>query len=242
MTVYLFADSSYREGAADAALAFSKANPWARVVPRFAPSGELVDRIRRGEEADLVLLDGALARKLAEEGLLTRGSMATVGRSPLVFAGREGTRARRIGDLPALSRIVAADPARHPSGVYALEAMRKGAVRGGEYGEAEGEDGKGGKGGGTENLSCTAADGREALAALARGEAEGAFAFRTDVDAVPSARVLFVVPRTLYGSPDVVVALTPMAGSNDGALCLFRFFRSADGKRSLARHGVETGE
>ena len=82
-------------------------------------------------------------------------------------------------------------------------------------------------------------DVRECLLYAERGEADGAFVYRTDALLSKEVTIWFTVPQELYSRVVYMSALTVSGVRNKDAVNLFSFLHSAEARASLLKYGFE---
>jgi molybdate transport system substrate-binding protein len=83
-----------------------------------------------------------------------------------------------------------------------------------------------------------ARDVRECLLYAERGEVDGAFVYKTDVEEIAkSVKILFVVPQEFYSKVTYPVGLTVTGSKKAEAMAFFRFLQSDEAKAVLVKHG-----
>jgi molybdate transport system substrate-binding protein len=137
----------------------------------------------------------------------------------VVVEGRaSGEPIRSPRDLGRGGRIALADPEAVPAGVYARQYLEKlglwDRVRA---------------------RVVPTLDVRAALAAVASGNVEAGFVYRTDAILESRVRVAFEVPRD--GGPRIVYPLALVRGGSEEARALFRFLVSPEAAAVFERYG-----
>jgi molybdate transport system substrate-binding protein len=219
--VHLFAAASLREPLDELADGYEKARPGVKVVRNYGASGTLAQQVEAGAPADLFV--SASARwmdRLREGRRVEEGSVFPFARNVLVFAGRTGTKAASMKDLPALGRISLGSPGSVPAGEYATQALQRAGVA-----EA------------LLKKLVLARDVREALLYAERGEVDGAFVYRTDALRAKEARELFAVPPELHDPVVYPAALTRAGAKKAEARGFFDLLRTGAARAVLKRHG-----
>jgi molybdate transport system substrate-binding protein len=142
----------------------------------------------------------------------------------IVEARAAGEPIRSPRDLERGGRIALADPEAVPAGVYARQYLEKlglwDRVR---------------------SRVVPTLDVRAALAAVASGNVDAGFVYRTDAILEPRVRVAFEVPRD--EGPRIVYPLALVRGGSEEARALFRFLVSPEAAAVFERYGfVVLGE
>jgi molybdate transport system substrate-binding protein len=96
-----------------------------------------------------------------------------------------------------------------------------------------------GIGGQLENKLVLARDVRECLLYAERGEADGAFVYKTDALTSKSVTVWFPVPQKFYSRIVYLSALTVSGTNNPDAVKFFEFLRSTRARDALLKYGFE---
>jgi molybdate transport system substrate-binding protein len=193
------------------------------LLTNYGASGGLARQIESGAPADIYIsANSGWVDYLKGKGTLDNASIAPLAANALVFAGREGRKVTGMADLPRLERIAVGSPASVPAGAYALAALRRAGI------ERL-----------VESKLVMARDVRAALLYAERGEADGAFVYRTDLLLAKRAKLLFVVPAALY-PPIVYPAALTMTGARDkDAVAFFRFLFTGEAQAVLKRYGFD---
>ena len=220
-TVRVFAAASLTDSLGEIIDLFEASHEGVRVVPQFGASNDLARQILVGAPAHLFFsaderqMDRAMTGGSIEEGsrrdLLSNHLVVVEGR-----AAGEPIRSPR--DLERGGRIALADPEAVPAGVYARQYLEKlglwDRVRA---------------------RVVPTLDVRAALAAVASGNVDAGFVYRTDAILEPRVRVAFEVPRD--EGPRIVYPLALVRGANEGARALFRFLVSQEATEVFERYG-----
>jgi len=128
-----------------------------------------------------------------------------------------------LQDVAKLERVAIGSPKSVPAGQYAIEALRRSGI------EKK-----------LENKLVMARDARECLVYAERGEVDGAFVYKTDVEeAGKGVKILFTVPQELYPRIVYPMGLTAEGVKKASAAAFFRFLQSGGAKSVIARHGFE---
>ena len=160
---------------------FGKAHPSCRVVAQFGASSDLARQILAGAPADLFFsADRRQLDRVAAGRLIQEGARADVLSNELVVVrlreGPDTVAAPR--DLEALGRIAMADPEAVPAGVYTRR-----------YLESQGLWSR------LRNKVVPTLDVRGALAAVASGNVDAGFVYRTDASIDDRVKIVYTVPR-----------------------------------------------
>jgi len=88
-----------------------------------------------------------------------------------------------------------------------------------------------------ENKLAMARDVRESLLYAERGEVDGAFVYKTDVEEIAkSVKTLFIVPQEFYSRVSYPMGLTVAGSKKPEAVAFFKFLQSGETKAVLAKH------
>lgn len=214
--------ASLREAVMELSASFAKDNPAVRFQKNLGSSGALAKQIESGAPADLYFsanvewMDHLKERKLVNERSITVFAYNT-----LVFVGKPELKVGNLQDIVKLERIAIGSPKSAPVGDYAMQALKKAGL------EKQ-----------LENKLVMAKDVRECLMYADRGEADGAFVYRTDAqEMAKNVKVLFTVPQELYPRITCLVALTVTGSKNADAVTFHKFLQTPDAKAILTKHG-----
>ncbi len=223
--ITLFAAASLREAVTELSDNFAKKHIDVKFQKNFGGSGTLAKQIENGAPADLFLSANLeWMDYLKERRLMDDRNIAVLAYNALVFAGRPELKVTRLQDLDRLDRIAMGSPKSVPAGEYAMVALKK-----------AGMDRK------LEKKLVMARDVRECLLYADRGEVDGAFVYRTDVEETArKAKILFVVPQEYYSRITYPVGLTNRGARKAEAAEFYRFLGSGEAREILARHGFST--
>jgi len=202
---------------------FAKKHPGVRFLKNYGGSGQLAKQIESGAPADIFISANLeWMDYLKGKQLVDRASVGTFAYNQLVFAGTPG-KAVSLKDLVRLQRIAVGSPKSVPAGAYALEALEKAGL--------------------AKQLTkklVMAKDVRECLVYAERGEADGAFVYKTDALQARKSKVLFSIPQELYPRVTYPAALTNSGARNRDAAAFFSYLKSGEAKAVLARYGFTT--
>ncbi len=219
--VRIFAAASLTDALSEVIEAFESANPGIRVVPQFGGSNDLARQILAGAPAHLFFsADERQMDRLEAQGAIEAGSRRDLLSNQLaIVEARTGpARVRQPSDLERVGKIALADPEAVPAGVYAREYLEKlglwNSVR---------------------SRVVPTLDVRAALAAVASGNVDAGFVYRTDALLEPRVRVAFDVPAG--DGPRIVYPLALVRGAVESARSLHRFLGSPEAGRIFERYG-----
>jgi len=217
--------SSLEPALREAAAIWPDAGATGQPLLNAAASGLLLQQIRRGAPADLLLAASPLEiDRLVDDGLADRGSRRAIASNRLVaVAGCDGPTARRLDDLPgaAIDRIAVANVRTAPLGRYTRQAL-----------EAAGLWER------LEDRLIFAESARQALDYVARGEAPLGIVYRTDARLLADRLcVAFELPPELH-DPVVYEGVVLRDATRPAEARAFLDWLTTDGGRAvLARHG-----
>ena len=181
--IRIFAAASLTDALSAVIVDFEKAHPSSRVVPQFGGSSDLARQILAGAPADLFFsADQRQLDRVAREGFIINddGARADVLSNELVVVRHrdQPDLVDEPGDLEALGRIAMADPEAVPAGVYARQ-----------YLESQGLWLR------LRNKIVPTLDVRGAMAAVASGNVDAGFVYRTDAAIEDRVKIVYTVPR-----------------------------------------------
>ena len=221
--VTLAAGAGLRDVLNDIASSFSQKNQSVKIVKNFVVSGILARQLDNGAQMDVVFTANTeWMEYLKERKHVQPGMILPFAYNTLVFVGRGSPRASRIDELTGLDKIAVGSPKSVPAGEYAMEALRNAGI------EKQ-----------LEKKLVMARDVRESLLYAERGEADGAFVYKTDSLLSKDAAVWFVVPQKLYSRVVYMSALTVAGAKNQDAVSFFSFMRSPAAEALLLKYGFE---
>jgi len=224
-TVYLSVAASMTDAFKELIADFTAEHPEAKIFPNFGSSGSMAKQIDQGAPADLfVSANPKWMKFLVEKKLVAPGTDHTFAYNRLVFVGQEKTGVGSLADLVKLARIAIGTPESVPAGQYARQAL-EGA---GLYAALE-----------QEKKLVMAKDVRQALLYADRGEADGAFVYKTDALLAQNAIILFTVPDELYDRVAYPLALTAAGAKNPTAVAFYDYMAGEKAVAILAKYGFE---
>jgi molybdate transport system substrate-binding protein len=193
------------------------------IVKNIVVSGVLAKQLDSGARIDIVFVaNREWMDYLKEKRHVDPDSITPFAYNTLVFVGKGPARASRIDDLTKLGRVAVGSPKSVPAGEYAMEALKNAGI------DKE-----------MEKKLVLARDVRECLLYAERGEADGAFVYRTDAALSKDISVWFSVPQNLYSRVVYMSALTLSGTKNEEAVGFFSFLRSSEAKALLLKYGFE---
>ncbi len=207
----------------DITAAFIRKNESVKIVKNFAASGVLAKQIDSGAQTDIVFVANvAWMDYMKEKRHVDPGTVMPFAYNTLVFTGKGPRRASNMGELIKLERITLGSPKSVPAGEYATEALRNAGI-----------DKQ------LEKKLVMARDVRECLLYAERGEADGAFVYKTDALLSEDVGIWFTVPQKLYSRVVYVMAMTVSGTRNQEAVTFFSFLRSPEATAFLSKYGFE---
>jgi molybdate transport system substrate-binding protein len=214
--------ASLREVVTELSGTFAKKNPDVKFLNNFGASGALAKQIENGAPADLFFsANMEWMDYLKKKKLLDEKSISTFAYNVLVFAGKPDLKISNLQDIVKLNKIAIGSPASVPCGQYTVEAFKKAGI------EKQ-----------LEGKLVMARDVRETLLYAERGEVDGAFVYKTDVQEIArNVKILFVVPQEYYSRVSYPMGLTITGAKKGEAVAFFKFLQSAEAKAVLAKHG-----
>ena len=198
--------------------------------PSMGDSPEAIPtRLARGESADVVILDGDAATKLAERGLVKGDTKTTLARSMIGMVVKEGAPKPDISTVDAFKKtlldaksIAYSDSG---SGTYISTKLFD------KLGVADQVKGKSRKVRGPPS-------GEPVAAVVARGEAQVGFQQVSEVINVPGTDFVGAIPAELQPGFTFAGALTTSAKEPDAGMALIRFLASPDAAPVLEKAGL----
>jgi len=223
--IHLSAAASLKNALGDIIAGFAKTQPGSVVLTNFGASGALAKQVVQGAPADLFIsADAKWVDFLLQEGKGLAQSNRILAYNKLVFAGKQGSTVTSLADLPGLQRIAIGTPASVPAGKYAEQAMQAAGV----YQELA-----------KAKKLVMAQDVRQALLYADRGEVDGAFVYATDALLAEQAKILFVVPDTLYDRVTYPMLMTESGAARQEVQQFFRYLGGTEAAAILQKYGFE---
>ena len=226
-TVRVFAASSLTDALGEAVAGYEASHAGVRVVSHFGASSDLARQILAGAPSHLFFsADETQMDRVGAGGLLEPGLRRDLlsNRLVLVVPRAGETAVESPEGLERVPKLALADPEAVPAGVYARQYLEKRGLWERLRGRV------------VPTLNV-----RAALAAVASGNVDAGFVYRTDARLEPRVRVAFEVPRG--EGPKIRYPLSVLRGGGDEAEGLFRFLTSPEAGEVFERHGfVVLGE
>lgn len=200
---------------------FTRKSPGTAFQKNFGASGALAKQIENGAPCDIFISANVeWINYLKDKKLIEAGNISILAFNELVFAGRPDLNVKGMKDVLKLDKIAIGSPKSVPAGQYAMEALKKAGL------DIQ-----------LEKKLVMAKDVRECLMYADRGEVDGAFVYKTDVQLAKNVKILFIVPQDLYPRVTYPVALTITGSKNDAAAAFYKFLQSDEAKKVLAKYG-----
>lgn len=202
---------------------FGATGKHAQIVPNYGPSGTLAKQIVEGAPADIFIsANQKWMTYLRDEKKVDQASEKILAANTLVFVGMKNPAVTKLTDIVNLKQIAIGSPKSVPAGEYAAQAMEKAGI----YKQLE----EGQK-------LVMAKDVRQSLIYADRGEADGAFVYKTDALMAEKAVVLFEVPQDLYEKVTYPIALTTDGAKNAEAKAFYAFLTGPEGLKVFLKYG-----
>ncbi|MDR2550999.1 MAG: molybdate ABC transporter substrate-binding protein [Desulfobulbus sp.] len=193
------------------------------IVPNFGPSGALAKQIDEGAPADLFIsANQKWMTYLRDAKKIEPQSEKILAVNTLVFVGAKNPAVTKLADIVGLKRIAIGSPKSVPAGEYAAQAMEKAGI----YKQLE----EGQK-------LVMAKDVRQSLIYADRGEADGAFVYKTDALMATQAVILFEVPQDLYDQVTYPIALTANGAKQAEAKAFYDFLTGPEALKVFLKYG-----
>ncbi len=210
------------------AQAFKHAHPDIVLQYNFASSGALARQIVQGAPADIyVSANTRWMEYLINLQKIDTSSVRVFVHNRLVFAGVQNSLVQSINDVAKLNRIALGSPGSVPAGQYAMQALQAAGLYDGLL---------------SKHKLIMAKDVRQALLYADRGEADGAFVYKTDALLAKKAVVLFSVPSTLYDRIAYPLALTSTGKTKKEAKMVYGFLNGKEALAVLESFGFQAPE
>ncbi|MBN9682261.1 MULTISPECIES: molybdate ABC transporter substrate-binding protein [unclassified Corallococcus] len=220
--VLVFAAASTTDALEALAPAFQQASGH-RVRFAFGASSDLARQVVAGAPADAFLsADEAKLDAVDRAGLVQAGSRVDLlsNRLVVVVPVKSAVKVAGPADLKGLKRVVLAEPAAVPAGVYAKAWLTKAGV----WADVA-------------SRVVPAVDVRAALAAVEAGRADAGVVYATDAAQSKKVRVVFTVPEG--DAPRIVypAAALTQGKAPEGGLAFVRFLQTEDARKEFRRLG-----
>ena len=202
---------------------FAATGKHAQIVPNYGPSGTLAKQIVEGAPADLFIsANQKWMTYLRDEEKIDTASEKILAANTLVFVGMKNPAVSKLADIVNLKQIAIGSPKSVPAGEYAAQAMEKAGI----YKQLE-----------AGQKLVMAKDVRQSLTYADRGEADGAFVYKTDALMAEKAVVLFEVPQDLYEKVTYPIALTADGAKNVEAKAFYAFLTGPEAMKVFLKYG-----
>lgn len=217
--VRIFAAASLTDALSAVVTEFETAHPGVEVVPQFGSSSDLARQILAGAPADLLFsADTRQVERLAAQGRVD--SQVDILSNQLVIV-RHRDRAKKINgpvELEGPGRIAMADPEAVPAGVYSKQYLESIGL----WSRLRGK-------------IVPTLDVRGALAAVASGNLDAGFVYRTDAAIEDRVEIVYEVP--LEEGPPIRYRLARLEDAVAEAGALFEYLQSPSAGEILTRFG-----
>jgi molybdate transport system substrate-binding protein len=218
---------------AELAPAFERATGHRLVTTRGPSMGDspeaIPTRLKRGETADIVILDGGAADELAKQGLVRTNSKVEFARSQIGMVVRAGAARPDIGSVEAFrNALLAAKSIAYSdsgSGIYLSTTLFA------KIGVADQVARKSQKVRGPPS-------GEPVAAVVARGEAEIGFQQVSELLHVPGVTFVGAIPDELQPGFSFAGAITTDAHQTEAGTALMRFLASPEAKAAILKFGL----
>jgi molybdate transport system substrate-binding protein len=213
--------------------AFEKATGHRLITTRGPSMGDspeaIPTRLARGEAADVIILDGAMADELTAKGFVRAGSKVDFALSQVGMVVRAGAAKPDISSVDAFRRTLLAAKSigysDSASGVYLSTVLFA------KLGIADQIARKSQKVRGPPS-------GEPVAAVVARGEVEIGFQQMSELLHVPGVTVVGALPAEIQPGFAFAGAITTKASQPEAALALIRFLASRDAAASIVKNGL----
>ncbi|WP_028318626.1 molybdate ABC transporter substrate-binding protein [Desulfobulbus elongatus] len=193
------------------------------IVPNFGPSGALAKQINEGAPTDLFIsANQKWMTFLRDEKKIDPKTEKILAVNTLVFVGAKNPAVTKMADIVGLKQIAIGSPKSVPAGEYAAQAMEKAGI----YKQLQ-----------DEQKLVMAKDVRQSLTYADRGEADGAFVYKTDALMATQAVILFEVPQDLYEQVTYPIALTDAGAKNAAAKAFYEFITGPEALKVFQKYG-----
>lgn len=201
---------------------FAKNNPGVKFQNNFGASGAVAKQIENGAPADLFFSANVQWMDyLKNKKFMDDKTIRTFAFNTLVFVGKPDLKVKALQDVVKLDKIAIGSPKSVPAGEYAVQAFKKAGI-----------DRQ------LENKLVMAKDVRACLMYADSGEVSGAFVYKTDAELMAkNVKILFVVPQELYPRVTYPVGLTAAGSKKPEAVAFFKFLKSPEAEKVLAKYG-----
>lgn len=207
----------------DIADTFIRKSQSVKIVRNYAASGVLAKQLDSGAPTDIVFVANvAWMDYMMEKKHVDVSTISSFAYNTLVFVGKGAQRASELNEITKFERIAVGSPKSVPAGEYAMEAFKNAGI-----------DKQ------VEKKLVMARDVRECLLYAERGEADGAFVYRTDALLSKDVSIWFTVPQKLHSRVVYLTALTISGTKNQDAVNFFSFLRSPEAHSILSKYGFE---
>lgn len=213
----------------DVASGFEQQQPGTKVLLNFGASDALMQQIANGAPADVFAsADEAAMDKAVKTGVIDTASRQDFAANSLVMIVPADSRLaidspRALATMSEVKRIALADPASVPAGRYAQSALERDGAPIWEAIKAK---------------SVLAANVRQCLDYVARGEVDAGFVFGTDA-AIAATRVKIAATLPTPTPITYPIAVVKSSRHAAAALAFVDYVRSPAGQSRLAKYGFK---
>jgi len=221
-TIHASVAASLTDAFKTMATEFTSTHQNVEIVANYGASGTLTRQIVQGAPADLFIsANQQWLDYLVDQKAVDPGTIGTLAANRLVFVGVRGA-AVSLADLPGMKRIAIGSPKSVPAGQYAEEVLKKAGLY-----DAMANGGR----------LVQTQDVRQALIYADRGEADGAFVYRTDALLAKEAVILFEVPAEMHAPITYPLALTTAGTMKPHVKAFLDYLHSPAARAVLAMYG-----
>ena len=228
-SITVFAASSLTDAFKEAGVAFSQANPRAKVAFSFASSSALATQINEGAPADVFASADAATMKLAADRGTVGESSVFARNTPIVVVAK-GAPVRSFEDLakPGIKLVLAAKDV--PIGNYSRQILANpSAASGGISPDFSAKV--------LANLKSEEANVRAVLSKVQLGEADAGIVYKTDVGAASQDVSQVEIPARYNVVATYPVAIVAASKNQALARAFVEYLLSAAGQAVLAKYG-----
>ncbi len=219
--IHLSVAASMTDAVKELSATYQKKTADVVLLANFASSGALAKQIAQGAPADIFIsANPKWMTYLVDEKRIPTETVRTFAYNSLVFVGAKGLPVVSMQDLVHLKRIAIGSPQSVPAGQYAEQAFKAAGL----YDALK-------------DKLVMAQDVRQALVYAERGEAEGAFVYKTDALLAKEAVILFEVPQALYTEVAYPIGLTAEGADNKDAKAFYDFLKTDAAGQILKKFG-----
>jgi molybdate transport system substrate-binding protein len=218
-TVTVFAAASLKDAFAEAAVAFEKANPGAKVTLNFGSSSALAQQIAEKAPADVFAsADQANMQKVVDGGGISGSPRVFATNSlEIIVASGNPKGITGLADLSTSGLIYVTAAPEVPIGKYAAQALQTAGV--------------------TVSPSSLEADVKAVVTKVTSGEADAAIVYATDVKAASAKAEGVTIPAEFNVVATYPLGVTTEAADPNAAAAWVAFITGGEGQAILASYG-----